>query len=120
MSKIKFPKEIREKWLKALRSGKCKQTTESLELSGAYCCLGVLGRVLKIDKKVMNGVGDFSSGDINFKDACKVPKALLQVNKREKTRKNTNLCNTLIGMNDDYNKNFEEIADYIENKTIGV
>lgn len=36
-------KEIAEKWVKALRSGEYKQTTEGCLFDGeAYCCLGVL------------------------------------------------------------------------------
>lgn len=36
-------KEIKAKWIEALRSGKYKQTTEGVLYDGnAYCCLGVL------------------------------------------------------------------------------
>ena len=35
-------KKIKKKWLKAMRSGKYKQTTQSLHDSKGYCCLGVL------------------------------------------------------------------------------
>ena len=35
--------EIKELWIKALRSGKYKQTTGKLKsIEGSYCCLGVL------------------------------------------------------------------------------
>lgn len=35
-------KEIKEKWLKALRSGKYKQGQHYLKLGNNFCCLGVL------------------------------------------------------------------------------
>jgi len=34
--------EVKEKWIKALKSGEYKQTTESLRDSTGFCCLGVL------------------------------------------------------------------------------
>ena len=34
--------EIKERWLKALRSGEYKQGTGWLQMDGKYCCLGVL------------------------------------------------------------------------------
>lgn len=34
--------EIKEKWLKALRSGKYQQGKNYLYIDGCYCCLGVL------------------------------------------------------------------------------
>ncbi len=46
MTKFKLPKKIKDKWVKALRSGKYKQGTgyrKSLDSKGTpiYCCLGV-------------------------------------------------------------------------------
>lgn len=35
-------KEIKEKWITALRSGEYRQTDGSLCNNGGYCCLGVL------------------------------------------------------------------------------
>lgn len=35
-------KEIKQKWVEALRSGEYEQGTESLRRDGKYCCLGVL------------------------------------------------------------------------------
>lgn len=45
-------KKLKMKWLKALRSGKYKQTTGTLHGGDAYCCLGVLACVanLKISR----------------------------------------------------------------------
>ena len=33
---------IKQRWLEALRSGEYKQTTENLQNSNGFCCLGVL------------------------------------------------------------------------------
>lgn len=48
--------EAKKPWLAALRSGKYRQTTESLNDENGYCCLGVLCEVaiengLKINKE---------------------------------------------------------------------
>lgn len=37
--------ELKSKWLKALRSGKYRQTTQCLKRRNNYCCLGVLATV---------------------------------------------------------------------------
>jgi hypothetical protein len=34
--------ELKQKWIKALRSRKYKQARSSLHMDGKYCCLGVL------------------------------------------------------------------------------
>ena len=36
------PKQVREKWVAALRSGEYQQGTKFLEKDGKFCCLGVL------------------------------------------------------------------------------
>jgi hypothetical protein len=41
-SRLLLPKEIKEKWLTALRSGKYIKTTGKLCQNDKYCCLGVL------------------------------------------------------------------------------
>ena len=35
-------KQVKKKWLKALRSGEYEQTTNYLKNDGAFCCLGIL------------------------------------------------------------------------------
>lgn len=52
----KLKPAIKKRWLKALRSGEYKQTTEVLRSTDAagvpigYCCLGVLADVVRKDK----------------------------------------------------------------------
>lgn len=40
-------RELRDKWIEALRSGEYRQVTGVLHSDGAYCCLGVLCKVAK-------------------------------------------------------------------------
>ena len=40
----KLPPEVKERWLKDLRSGDFKQGPGCLSMNGEYCCLGVLVR----------------------------------------------------------------------------
>lgn len=40
--------QIKAKWVKALRSGKYEQCIGYYELAGKHCCLGVLGKVMKV------------------------------------------------------------------------
>jgi len=48
-------KELRDKWVKALRSGDYEQGTQALFNSGAYCCLGVLCEIQGYKKLVHQG-----------------------------------------------------------------
>ena len=43
----KLPKEFKEKWLSALRSGEYTQAREALWVGNGYCCLGVACKVAK-------------------------------------------------------------------------
>jgi hypothetical protein len=45
ISQNKMPKELKQKWLDALRSGEYKQATGALKNGNGYCCLGVLQMV---------------------------------------------------------------------------
>lgn len=47
--------ELKENWIKALRSGKYTQTSNHLRVNDGYCCLGVLCDVL--DPKKWGGKG---------------------------------------------------------------
>lgn len=44
--RIDIPVKDLKKWIKALRSGKYKQTTKTLQDDNGYCCLGVACKVL--------------------------------------------------------------------------
>ena len=80
--------EIKQKWVEALRSGKYKQHHGSLfnQSRTAHCCLGVLR-------------------DVTGSSECW--NEFLRESVGEHKR-------TLIRMNDEQDKSFAEIADYIE------
>lgn len=64
-------KEIKTKWLKALRSGEYKQTTDTLFDGGGYCCLGVLCDLYR--KETNEGSWEYdgdSFGNVNSHIFC--------------------------------------------------
>jgi hypothetical protein len=100
-------KAIKQKWLKALRSGEFKQAQGQLRDKGAYCCLGVLCKVQSIPI-TRNGLGipervksrgKYPSGPFNYG-------VIWDLITEDKAR-------ALASLNDD-GKSFPEIADYIE------
>lgn len=99
-------KDVKEKWLTALRSGEYTQTkgrlhrTEASRLSSAgYCCLGVLCEVA-----VAEGVIDSYVADAAYLPAAVRTWAGLRFEPMQ----------TLARMNDNRGRSFEQIADYIE------
>lgn len=60
---------VKEKWVKALRSGEYKQTIGKLSKEGKYCCLGVLCDLY--EKETHSGEWEPSNRD----DKCLVFKA---------------------------------------------
>lgn len=125
--------QLKQKWIKALRSGRYKQTTNTLraidqkgEPTG-YCCLGVL---CAISRK-----GTFSGGGqpINSYSAiAKTPTSIFKLAKKYtgdvlEVVRNHDLegmesifgleqddCEKLMSLNDTDQKNFDEIAEWIE------
>lgn len=98
--------ELKENWIKALRSGKYIQTSNYLRVNDGYCCLGVLCDVLdpkRWGEKDDYGVTHYSScrSELNFD-------LLTDVKLPGKIQ------TKLIDMNDIFRKNFNEIADWIE------
>jgi hypothetical protein len=102
-------KEIRDKWLAALRSGEYEQTTGILRnTTPAYCCLGVLCEVAGVPRRdiKIQSEYDFSSfGHIGI-SACNLPDHFLGITVAQESR--------LISMNDLEGQNFTAIADWIE------
>jgi hypothetical protein len=103
-------KEVKARWLDALRSGKYKQGTGALKTSdGRYCCLGVLCTVEKpvewdeARRTMYEGdlvlKGSWSGLSNNLLVRWDIPRGQM---------------NDLIALNDDDIKSFNEIADYIE------
>ena len=93
-------RELRDKWVKALRSGEYKKARRFLENEGNYCCLGVLCMVDngEIRNQDRNGeeLGSIYVGKLNWP---------------------LGTMGTLTNMNDGIGENprsFLEIADWIE------
>lgn len=60
-------KEIKDKWVKALTSGKYKQTTSFLKDNVGYCCLGVLCDIYRKETKKGVWVRDEDNNAFAFK-----------------------------------------------------
>lgn len=94
---VAMDEKLKEKWLKALRSGKYKQCTLVLRKNGAYCCLGVLHKIAlrKEPPTLWGGTPKILSFlDTEYVDGSRLAAKLGRMN--------------------DMGKNFHEIADYIE------
>ena len=89
--------EPKKKWIKALESGRYKQTRASLEFDGRYCCLGVLCKTMRIDPQT-------AKSELNYE--------LLSESVLEKVGLREEEQSRLAGMNDKGNS-FMEIAAYI-------
>lgn len=95
-------KDLKEKWITALRSGKYKQgkgqLRDNIDGEYHYCCLGILCEVAGLQ---------ISPGGMHIAGAPEGYEPLQKINK------NFNPVGELARMNDD-GHSFEEIADYIE------
>ena len=106
----KLPKEFKDKWVKALRSGDYEQGIDYLHSNNKFCCLGVSCIIsgykttdLKIATVIKKGVHE-SYLDRNFR---KIPKII----------KGDSSKNDIVGLLTDANDNgysFEVIANWIE------
>lgn len=106
-------KELKAKWVAALRSGEYKQTTETLRDGDGFCCLGVLLDLSKLGQWEQSsyeywndGEKHSSEGDLcSLRHVLKIPESVEM---------------KLVEMNDGCTKknfprhSFEQIADYIE------
>lgn len=97
-------KEIAEKWVEALRSGKYKQTKGKLRTPKGYCCLGVLCDISGISKWEL---GNEITGEYRYDRS----RNFLPMSVKERT--GINIQQDLVLMNDN-GKSFDVIADYIE------
>lgn len=110
-------KQLRDKWVAALRSGEYKQTTGSLRDTDEnnqhlYCCLGVLCDVIDPTKWTVSGHyifenGTKKGGSLSAEVSCKLGLSALVV-------EGATIEDTLVEMNDTDRKSFDEIADFIE------
>ncbi len=112
--------ELTKEWIKALRSGKYKQTQHCLEDKEGNCCLGVGCRVFdKMFPGVLEIEEDKSGTMFNGSDEV-LPEIV------KKAFRLTSTCGTvwhdgsLSYMNDKQGMNFKEIADIIAAKPPGL
>jgi len=94
--------EIKQEWVKALRSGDFKQGRGKLRNGDGYCCLGVLCQVIGV---VISDDGEVCLGEQGTRDGYA---PLYEIIGR------TQDSSTLWMMNDRDKASFPEIADYIE------
>jgi len=120
-------KEYKDKWLKALRSGKYTQARNRLKCKEGFCCLGVLMNTYDSKGWVEADSGDmyhksnkfgyhdgFVEGDEFYGEASE------DADLTSETLSNFGIstddqCHLII-MNDQDDYNFNEIADWIEEK----
>lgn len=107
---IRLPRVFRTKWLNALESGRYKQTKNDLCKEGKYCCLGVAGKVLRInDNELLH-----RSMPSDLENSQKYPKAFII-----SATQNSDFSNELANMNDE-GSTFKQIAAYIRSNTRGI
>jgi hypothetical protein len=97
-------KQIKTKWLKALRSGRYKQTQNNLYDGKGYCCLGVLAKVQRAPDVDLRGESFLEDDRAVFSAGItgKSQRVLSRLNDKEDDEGNP------------AGKSFKEIADYIE------
>lgn len=109
-------KEIKVKWLEALRSGNYKQGRRCLRKDDRFCCLGVLCDISKLGKwEAPNGAycGMGYVTPEGFEDTT------LTTELKDFAGLEGHFCTLLADMNDGtentgISKTFEQIANYIE------
>ena len=94
--------ELKEKWVKALRSGEYKQTFGRLRQDNSYCCLGVLCKV-----------ADFAIDDTGG-DSVQAHGSVVAYGPVGNAIGGKPVVEHLWRMNDDAQMSFSQIADYIE------
>jgi len=111
MRKLNLPKLFRKDWLKALESGEYQQGQNNLYNRGKYCCLGVAGCVVGVDKKILSRHSLPAYFDDEIRN--KFPKLL-------RTSGDSSFALTLANKNDSGKYTFKEIAKFIRKNTKGV
>lgn len=100
---------VMKKWVKALRSGKYKQTDSALKDGAGHCCLGVLSSISPHKNNFTRMKPPSSEYDKNAALPCLIQKWAGM--KNEVGQIDSDTC--LASMNDN-GASFEQIADFIE------
>ena len=110
-------KEWADKWVKALRSGDYKQCKSTLQRGDAYCCLGVLCKIVP-NKLVIFENKKLSGNSLVGQQNVKIFTELKSGNGKRAKQINgieSMLADSLVKLNDE-GSTFNEIADIIENE----
>ena len=102
-------------WIKALRSGKFKQTTGTLQDRNGYCCLGVACEVVipkGKKKRAYYNSKHLAGGEPTKDDQPNAPLWLQNINDHK--LKKGSIKNYLSCFNDYHEYSFKEIADILE------
>lgn len=113
--------ENAKKWVEALRSGEFKQTTQTLQDAGGYCCLGIAAVVYEREtgeSLPRDSRGHFTHAELGSEFDCVRNWLELSDSIGMYSRKAHRTC--LVRHNDDDGMNFSEIADIIESEPEGL
>jgi hypothetical protein len=110
-------KRLKNKWVRALRSGQYKQAVNTLydPYSKGFCCLGVLEHIV-LKGNVEQEVCHFDQ-TMDFR--CE-PSAAFWASIGVDKKKSSEMISNLICLNDDTRAPFSDIATYIEDNVKGV
>lgn len=100
--KLPSPKTLQRLWLKALESGRYKQTTGALQKGNEYCCLGVACRIYKRFAPLKTDVTSWGQTEFDGKDGILPAKVRKALGLRTQAK-----C---VRMNDEDNLSFKQIA----------
>lgn len=113
-------KEIKQQWVKALRSGKYEQTKGTLRDEVGFCCLGVL-----CDLHAKAGLGKWDIKNWYLSQANVLPDEVIEwadlddmdpLIRFEDDRTDEQGYRRLSGLNDQEQCTFDQIADVIEER----
>ena len=116
--KIQKP-EIKEAWLKALRSGEyeqCRKFWRSRSGAPTYCCLGLLLSINETeitDASARKLSASLLGSEILHEDQNWINRSSEEI-KEDEQNDSYSVMQKLINMNDNEGKNFTEIADWVE------
>jgi len=106
-------KDIAKKWVKALRSGKYGQTTDELQDDGGFCCLGVLCEIAPKKLRALSKEFNYKYLEGEDLDCQPAIKEWAGINSGAGVFENGE---NLVDYNDSATKDFDEIADIIEER----
>jgi len=116
-NKVRLPKKLKDRWVKALRSGKYKQATKILcktdeNETYSYCCLGVACKLQGIPESEMK-YDDALPSDLDYDSKQAIHPFFLQNDLHGELDANDTIIMKLVNFNDQ-GRSFKWIASYIE------